>query len=133
MDSTHSTSPAATPRPTYGNGKICYVEIPALDPQASAAFYSEVFGWQLRRHGDGTIAFDDGVGEVSGMWVTKRPPMTTAGIVVSIMVSDIKATIAAVEAHGGSIVQPLGHDAPELTAHFADPAGNIFGLYQERQ
>jgi hypothetical protein len=29
------------------------------------------------------------------------------------------------------VVQPIGADAPEITARFADPAGNIFGLYQE--
>jgi hypothetical protein len=28
-------------------------------------------------------------------------------------------------------VQPIGGDAPEITARFTDPAGNIFGLYQE--
>jgi len=30
-----------------------------------------------------------------------------------------------------SIVQPLGADAPEITARFSDPAGNVLGLYQE--
>ena len=34
--------------PTYGNGKVCYLEIPADDPQRSADFYSQVFGWSLR-------------------------------------------------------------------------------------
>jgi hypothetical protein len=28
-------------------------------------------------------------------------------------------------------VQPLGADAPELTARFRDPGGNVIGLYQE--
>jgi len=32
---------------------------------------------------------------------------------------------------GGEIVQPLGVDAPEITARFRDPAGNVFGLYQQ--
>jgi len=41
------------------------------------------------------------------------------------------ATVAAVIAHGGKIVQPIGMDAPEITARFSDPAGNVFGLYQE--
>jgi len=35
-----------------------------------------------------------------------------------------------VEANGGQIVQPVGADAPELTARFRDPGGNIVGLYQ---
>jgi hypothetical protein len=28
-------------------------------------------------------------------------------------------------------VQRIGMDAPEITARFADPAGNVFGLYQQ--
>jgi hypothetical protein len=28
-------------------------------------------------------------------------------------------------------VQPIGADAPEITARFADPAGNVIGLYQQ--
>ena len=34
-------------------------------------------------------------------------------------------------ANGGAIVQPIGADAPEITARFADPDGNVLGLYQE--
>jgi len=33
--------------------------------------------------------------------------------------------------NGGKIVQPVGGDAPEITARFSDPSGNILGLYQE--
>jgi hypothetical protein len=33
-------------------------------------------------------------------------------------------------ANGGKIVQPVGADAPEITARFSDPAGNVLGLYQ---
>jgi predicted enzyme related to lactoylglutathione lyase len=36
-----------------------------------------------------------------------------------------------VEANGGTIVQPIGVDAPEITARFRDPAGNVIGLYQQ--
>ena len=59
--------------PTLANGKICYIEIPALDIERSAAFYGAVFGWNIRKRTDGTMSFDDGVGEVSGSWVTGRP------------------------------------------------------------
>ena len=33
--------------PTLGNGKICYIEIPANDIQRSAEFYEKVFGWLI--------------------------------------------------------------------------------------
>jgi predicted enzyme related to lactoylglutathione lyase len=117
--------------PSLSNGKICYIEIPAVDIQRSADFYSRVFGWQLRQRGDGSTAFDDGVGEVSGTWVLGRPPSSTPGLLLYIMVDSVAATIEAVVAHGGEIVQPIGADAPEITARFRDPAGNVIGLYQQ--
>ncbi len=118
--------------PTSANGKICYVEIPANDVNVSSQFYSKVFGWDLRQRGDGRIAFDDGVGEVSGTWVLGRPPATAPGLMLYIMVDSVERTLDALVANGGQIVQPIGADAPEITARFRDPAGNVIGLYQER-
>jgi uncharacterized protein len=115
---------------SYGNGKICYVEIPANDVERSAAFYQDAFGWKSRKRGDGSLAFDDGVGEVSGTWVKGRPPMSDVGILVYIMVDNAADAVRKVVAAGGEITQPLGMDAPEITARFRDPAGNIFGIYQ---
>jgi len=117
--------------PTLGNGKICYVEMPASDIQRSAEFYEKVFGWQTRKRGDGAIAFDDAVGQVSGTWVTGRPPSTTPGLLIYIMMDDVAATIESVIAQGGELVQPVGADAPEITARFRDPGGNVIGLYQQ--
>jgi predicted enzyme related to lactoylglutathione lyase len=34
--------------PTLHSGKLCYLEIPALDVRKSAAFYERVFGWNIR-------------------------------------------------------------------------------------
>ncbi|PWU02941.1 MAG: glyoxalase [Bacteroidetes bacterium] len=116
--------------PRVANGKICYVEIPAQDVQISSKFYQSVFGWSIRTRGDGATAFDDGV-EVSGAWVLNRKPMTEVGLMVYVMVDDIKKAIESVVANGGKIVQPLGGDPGELTARFSDPFGNILGLYQE--
>src|SRR3954471_14379022 len=121
----------STMAPTRANGKICYLEIPTADMPRSVRFYQEVFGWQVRQRGDGATAFDDGAGEVSGAWVTGRPSSPVPGLLLYIMVDSIATTVEAVTAHGGQIVQPLGVDAPELTARFADPDGNVLGLYQE--
>jgi predicted enzyme related to lactoylglutathione lyase len=116
--------------PTLANGKICYVEMPAVDVHRSAEFYRKVFGWKTRERGNGTIAFDDGVEQVSGTWVTGRAP-TPPGLLIYIMVDSVAATIDAVIAQGGELVQPIGVDAPELTARFRDPGGNVIGLYQQ--
>jgi uncharacterized protein len=117
--------------PTLANGKICYLEIPAIDVRPSADFYAQVFGWRLRQRGDGSIAFDDTPGEVSGTWARGRPASPQPGLLIYIMVDSVAATIDAVLAHGGELVQPIGADAPEITARFRDPAGNVLGLYQE--
>lgn len=118
--------------PTYAHGKICYIEMPANDIAESAKFYQDVFGWTTRQRGDGTVAFDDGVGEVSGTWVLDRPPATESGLMMSIMVADADATVEALTAAGGTIVQPVNPDEREIYALFQDPAGNVIGIYQQR-
>ena len=117
--------------PTMANGKICYLELPAVNVAQSADFYSKVFGWNMRKRGDGAQAFDDTTGEVSGAFVLGRSASGTPGILFYVMVDNVAATVKAVEAHGGKIVQPIGADAPEITARFRDPGGNVIGLYQQ--
>src|SRR5438045_2681267 len=118
--------------PNYRTGKICYIEIPATNVQTSATFYADVFGWQIRERGDGSVAFDDTVGSVSGTWVLDRPAAMEPGLMVHIMVADAAQAIAQIESAGGAIVQPVDPNSPEVFAHFRDPAGNILGIYQQR-
>jgi len=117
--------------PTHANGKICYIEIPARDIARSSEFYRQVFGWRIRTRGDGHTAFDDTTGEVSGTWTLGRTPASEPGLLVYIMVDSVAATLEEIVSSGGQIVQPIGADAPEITARFSDPAGNVIGLYQE--
>jgi len=68
---------------------------------------------------------------VSGTWVIGRKPSTEVGLLIYIMVDSVAKTIETIISSGGRIVQPIGMDAPEVTARFSDPAGNIIGLYQQ--
>ena len=120
-----------TPSPNYRTGKICYIEIPASDIAESAQFYQQVFGWHTRQRSDGSIAFDDTVGEVSGTWVLGTPPSSDHGLIVSIMVADAATTIEAIIASGGTIVQSVNPYEHEVYALFRDPAGNVLGIYQQ--
>jgi uncharacterized glyoxalase superfamily protein PhnB len=112
--------------PTLATGKICYLEIPAADAERSSRFYRDAFGWELRTRGDGAIAFDDAVKEVSGSWVIGRPP----GILAHVMVADLDAALAAVRSAGGEV---LDDDAApgERVGHVRDPFGNVIGVYQQ--
>ena len=119
-------------QPTYGNGKICYIELPANDIDTSSSFYKNVFGWNIRIRGDGAVSFDDAVTEVSGTWVTGRKAHTGEGLTIHIMVFNMLSTIDAIIANGGKIVQSPDMAAAEILATFSDPAGNVLGLYQQQ-
>src|SRR3989442_879248 len=70
-------------------------------------------------------------GEVGVTGVLGGPPTRKPGLLFYIMVDSGAATLDAVVANGGEIVQPIGVDAPEITARFRDPSGNVIGLYQQ--
>ena len=104
------------------DGKICYLEIPALDIAVSAAFYAQVFGWKSRLRGDGHRAFDDTTGAVSGSWVLGRPPSREAGILTYVMVDRVDATLAKVSAAGGRVATPLTPPGRRLLPSSTRPA-----------
>lgn len=117
--------------PRYRTGKVCYIEIPAADVAASAEFYQLAFGWKMRRRGDGAVAFDDTVGEVSGTFVTGRPVVGEPGLLVYVMVARAEAALDAVRAAGGEVVRPVDPAAGEVFGWVRDPAGNVLGVYQQ--
>ncbi len=102
-------------RPTLGNGKVCYIEIPARDLRLSSSFYKNVLGWQIRQRRDGSLAFDDGVGEVSGTWVVGRKPATDPGLLIYIMVDSVAATLE-------SVVKPCPHGGFDKLSHHSESA-----------
>jgi uncharacterized protein len=114
------------------HGKICYLEIPAGTAEASAQFYSSIFGWKVRTRGDGELAFDDPAG-VSGTWVKESDRTPDEQTRVYIMVDAIDETLSRIQAAGGRILTPRTEIGAGLGAFaaFADPVGNEFGLYEE--
>lgn len=115
----------------WRTGKLCYVELPARDAEASAAFYREAFGWSTGRRGDGSVTFGDTVGGVAGTFVPGRPPAAEPGTVLYVMVADAGRACAAVTSAGGRVVRRSAPDDGEVSAWFADPAGNVLGIYQQ--
>ncbi|WP_051965674.1 VOC family protein [Kitasatospora mediocidica] len=117
--------------PGYRTGKICYVEIPAVDIERSAEFYHRAFGWSIRHDDGGRVAFDDTVGGVSGRWTLDRPPAADPGLLVYVMVADADTAVQAIVVAGGEILRPVDPEAPEQFAWFRDPGGNVLGIYQQ--
>ena len=65
------------------------------------------------------------------MWVLGRPPAPTPCLLLHGMVDSVAETLKSSLGLGGEVAQAIGADAPEVTARFRDPAGNVIGLYQE--
>ncbi len=116
------------PRP-----RLCYLEIPAIDADQSAAFYEKVFGWDIRGRGTSHPSFAYPSADVTGAWVTGRAISREPGLLPYIWVDDIDETLGRITSLGGEVIQAPRPDCPhgEWIATFRDPAGNAMGLYQE--
>lgn len=116
----------------FGHGRISYIQIPALDVQASGAFYAKALGWEVR--GDGTetahLGFTDATGDFIGAWVTGRAISTEPGVIPYIYVHGIDAALQRIKESGGEVVSAPFAEGELWVATFRDPAGNVIGVWQ---
>ncbi|MBN1485450.1 MAG: VOC family protein [Chloroflexia bacterium] len=116
-----------------------WIEIRTRDAAKTARFYEHVFGWRVTKklEADGTAVWLFDTGDEprlenlrrGGIWA--RPSADRLGIVVYILVDDIEATLEKVAAMGGEVVRPKAPQGSSCLAFFADPSGNILGLWEE--
>ena len=109
------------------HGQPAYLQLPALDVERSAAFYSALFGWRAE---PGAAGFE--APGLIGQWVTDRPPAGTSGPVLWIWVDRIEDTLALVPRHGGQVVAPPSDDGPRRLATVRDPGGTELGIVAGR-
>ncbi|GEK21795.1 VOC family protein [Cellulomonas xylanilytica] len=106
-----------------------YVEIAAPDLPAAVDFYARAFGWQFTHYGPGYagIRAADGDGEVGGLSADGVPG--TGGPLVLLFSADLDATVDAVVAAGGTVVNGPYAFPGGRRFHFHDPAGNELGVW----
>jgi uncharacterized protein len=124
-------------------GKVVHFEIPTDDVARASEFYRSVFGWDLRDMSefgmDYTIAMTVPVdeetqipteaGAING-GMMKRSDQTPSPV-ITMEVEEITATLADIEAKGGSTVQPRTPiEGMGAFAYFKDPEGNVMGLWE---
>ena len=121
------------------SGRVVHFEVPFDDAERALAFYREVFDWQIQSMPDmgynlvstGPMS-DQGPtepGYIGGGMLGRQAPVQNPVIVLA--VDDIDATLASVEQHGGSTVQPkMAIGDMGFAAYFTDPEGNVMGLWQ---
>jgi predicted enzyme related to lactoylglutathione lyase len=110
-------------------GGISYLHIPAADPQRSAAFYQQVFGWKVDRSRQ-VPSFEDGTGHVIGHFVSDVPVAGEAGVRPYIFVGNVREVLEAVEEQGGELARAPYPEGNLTVATFRDPAGNEIGVWQ---
>ena len=110
---------------------VVYFDIAGPDLERQAAFYSSVFGWE--------IGPDPNCPEQAR--AIQPVPVTSplrgslrkdpAEHLIYLGVTDITATLAKIEAHGGAAASPrIEVPGVVVLALFTDPAGNRMGLIE---
>jgi uncharacterized protein len=108
---------------------VSYLRIPASDPHRIAAFYREVFGWNVDTTRPNP-SFEDGTGHVIGHFVADASVAGESGVRPYIYVQDVNDTLERVRNHGGAEVEPPYLEGNLRVATFRDPAGNVLGVWQ---
>jgi predicted enzyme related to lactoylglutathione lyase len=83
---------------------ISYMRIPAKDPQASAAFYHDVFGWTVDAARPDP-SFEDGSGHVIGHFIADAAVSGEAGVGPYVYVESVDDALERVSAGGGVPVE----------------------------
>jgi uncharacterized protein len=107
---------------------VIHAEIRSADPDATRAFFSELFGWSYSDGAFPGYTFADTGAQ--GALPTAIGPLQGGGesVLFFIAVEDVEATLAKAEQLGGTIVQPA-QQVPGVTfGVFADAQGHHVGV-----
>jgi uncharacterized protein len=110
---------------------IDYVELALDDLEAAKAFYGKALGWSFNDYGGEYAGIQDPRtgGEFGGLNPVK-PATRGEGVLALIRTEDADAAVASVLAAGGRNATEL-HDYPGGRRFmFADPWGNVLGVYE---
>ena len=108
---------------------IDYVEFYVDDVSAAKAFYGKVFDWRFNDYGGAYAGIQgpEGDGEVGGITVGDL----RGGSPLVLVISDaLDASLEAVRAAGGEVVQGPFEYPGGRRFHFRDPSGNVLGVFE---
>jgi len=114
------------------NHPIVHVDIPAVHTKEAAEFYAKTFDWKLQHASEFDYwMFEAEGGPGGGFMQAGEQGAKVNQVVVYIGTDDIDASLATVEANGGTTVQPRT-EIPGIGwfAVFKDPDGSELALYQ---
>ena len=107
---------------------VIHAEIRSSDPDATRAFFAELFGWTFSEGALPGYTFVDTGAE--GALPTAIGPLQggSDAVLFFVAVEDVEATLAKAEQLGGKTVQPA-QQVPDVTfGVFADAQGHVVGV-----
>lgn len=126
-------------REGFPAGVPAWIDTAQPDPDATAAFYAAVFGWEFADHGSAENGRRYLVASLDGRQVAAvaSPPAGVAGSPAwntHVAVDDVEAAVARVRDAGGAVLaEPSDLFDLSRMAWCADPDGARFGLWEPRQ
>jgi predicted enzyme related to lactoylglutathione lyase len=130
-------APAAETGMVWGEpGGVCWVECLSHNPDASRAFYEQLFGWKGEQGSSGYVVFSLDGERVGGLMAT--PPNVPAGAPSHWLVyfaTDVTAACTQAGELGGQVLEPVHdipvHDIEECRfAVLADPSDAVFAVLE---
>lgn len=117
-------------------GEPCWIDLFTSDPDRSADFYGQLFGWTVDDPGPeygGYVNFRHGDARVGGCMRNDGGSGSPDLWSVYLASDDAKATVDAAEANGGSVIVPA-MDVMDLgvMAVVTDPGGAAVGVWEPR-
>lgn len=119
------------------HGQICWTEVATTNLEQADAFYTELFGWEIRSDNNAEFEyrhFTDGCGRDVGGMYELNPEMTgghdvPAHFMTYISVDDVDETVEKIKAKGGSVVrEPMDIPNTGRMAVAADPSEAHFAI-----
>jgi hypothetical protein len=111
---------------------IDYVEIAVDDLARAKVFYATALGWSFNEYGDDYAGIKDASDPDREFGGLNPVPSASrgAGVLALVRTPDADEALANVRAAGGTIETPM-HDYPGGRRFtFADPWGNVLGVYE---
>ncbi len=114
-----------------------WIEIRTRNLEKASEFYGRLFGWKVieKTNGSDYWIFDTGaeprIHNIRRGGLSLRSASKTSGVFVYIHVDNIERILNKARELGGRIILPKTPQGPAFSAFFADPEGNVFGLWEE--
>jgi predicted enzyme related to lactoylglutathione lyase len=111
---------------------IVHLEFKSADFERTAAFYAKLFDWRTEKNASSSYMKLDSTDGPSGGWV-RADLVQAPGPIAYLTVDDLAGKLAEVEAAGGRVlVRSLPFAGGGEVGLFADPDGNVLGLWRRK-